>query len=282
MKLRELCAGDEALLEEFLRAHANSSMFMRSNMRRAGIAYRGETYQATYAAAFRNGRVIGAAAHCWSGMVLLQAPEQTAEVVRACIAWSGRPVRGLAGPAEQVHRARVALGLENAPTAMEGDEELHALDLSETIVPHALSSGTVTCRPPHPGERDTLCAWRMAYDIELLGAIDSPESRHRAAAFLDAQIAEGNAWVALQDGVPVSLSAFNATLPEIVQLGGIYTPPELRGRGFAKVAVAGSLIAARDRGVSRAVLFTGNPSAVRTYKAVGFRHGSDYSLVLLK
>ena len=203
-------------------------------------------------------------------------------MVRACIAWSGRPVRGLAGPAEQVHRARVALGLENAPTALEGDEELYALDLSEIIVPHALSSGTVTCRPPHPGERDTLCAWRMAYDIELLGAIDSPESRHRAAAFLDAQIAEGNAWVALQDGVPVSLSAFNATLPEIVQLGGIYTPPELRGRGFAKVAVAGSLIAARDRGVSRAVLFTGNPSAVRTYKAVGFRHGSDYSLVLLK
>jgi predicted GNAT family acetyltransferase len=78
------------------------------------------------------------------------------------------------------------------------------------------------------------------------------------------------------------LSAFNAALPDIVQLGGIYTPPALRGRGFAKIAVAASLAAARDRGVSRAVLFTNNPSAVRTYEAVGFRRTGDYSLVLLR
>jgi GNAT superfamily N-acetyltransferase len=282
MTLRQLAAGDEALLEEFLRAHADSSMFLRSNLRRAGIAYEGERYQATYAAAFRDGRVIGAAAHCWNGMVLLQAPEQTADVAQACVAWSGRPITGLAGPAEQVHRARVALHLENAATAMDSDEERYALDLSAIIVPPALSGGTVTWRAPHSGERDTLCAWRMAYDIEVSGATDSPESRHRSATALDAQIADGNAWVATQDGVPVSLSAFNATLPDIVQLGGIYTPPELRGRGFAKIAVAASLIAARDRGVSRAVLFTDNPSAVRTYEAVGFRRGGDYSLVLLK
>ena len=124
--------------------------------------------------------------------------------------------------------------------------------------------------------------WRMAYDIELLGATNSPEHRKRAAGFLEAQIADGNAWVAIKNGVPVSLSAFNATLPDIVQLGGIYTPPELRGQGFARAAVAASLIVARDRGASRAVLFTNNPSAARTYEALGFRRAGDYSLVLLR
>ena len=62
----------------------------------------------------------------------------------------------------------------------------------------------------------------------------------------------------------------------------IYTPPKLRGRGYAKLAVAASLVVARERGASRAVLFTGNPSAVRTYEALGFRRVGDYALVLLR
>src|SRR6185503_16360653 len=113
-------------------------------------------------------------------------------------------------------------------------------DLSELVVPAALSSGAIVCRPPRPDERDTLCAWRLAYDIETLGSTDSDETRKRSADFLDTQMKEGNVWVATEAGRLVSLSSFNAVLPDIVQLGGIYTPPELRGRGYAKAAVAAS------------------------------------------
>lgn len=280
--MRLLTPTDESLLETFLASHRDSSMFLRANARRAGLAYGGEEYQAVYAAAFRDDRMIGVAAHCWNGMMLLQAPEQIADLVRACVDWSRRPVTGLAGPLEQVRQARSALGLDAADASLEGTDWLYGLDLTELVVPVALSDGTITCRAPRPEERDTLCAWRLAYDIELLGATDSPEHRQRSARFLDAQIADGNAWVAVKDGAPVSLSAFNATLPDIVQLGGIYTPPELRGRGFARVAVAASLLVARERGASRAVLFTNSPSAARTYEALGFRRIGDYSLVLLR
>jgi RimJ/RimL family protein N-acetyltransferase len=197
--------------------------------------------------------------------------------------WNGgRPVTGLSGPLKQVRQARSELELDNAEVALDGAEWLYALDLSQLVVPETLSNGAVVCRPPRPEERDALCAWRLAYDIELLGATDSPSSRRRSEEFLDAQIAEGNAWVAVVENTPVSLSAFNAALPDIVQLGGIYTPPALRGRGFAKAAVAGSLLVARDRGSSRAVLFTNNPSAERAYEAIGFRRIGDYSLVLLR
>jgi GNAT superfamily N-acetyltransferase len=282
MELRLLTPSDESVLEGFLASHRDSSMFLRANARRAGLAYRGEPFQANYAAAFRDGAVIGVAAHCWNGLVLLQAPEQTAELARACVEWSGRRVTGLSGPLEQVPRARSALGLADADAALEGDEWLYALDLSELVVPDALSSGAIVCRAPRPEERDTLCAWRLAYDIETLGATDSAENQRRSAEFLDAQIADGNAWVAIEARGPVSLSAFNATLPDIVQLGGIYTPPELRGRGYAKVVVAASLVVARQRDASRAVLFTSNPSAARTYEALGFRRVGDYRLVLLR
>ena len=41
-------------------------------------------------------------------------------------------------------------------------------------------------------------------------------------------------------------------------------------------------VATRDRGASRAVLFTNSPSAARTYEALGFGRVGDYSVVLFR
>jgi GNAT superfamily N-acetyltransferase len=212
----------------------------------------------------------------------LQAPEKAEELANACVKHSGRKVTAIVGPLEQIRSAGMALGLAGAPAAMDADESLYALDLSGIVIPRALADGEVVCRPPHPEERATLFAWRLAYDIETLGATDSDETRDRAARVIDMQIADDNAWVALAGGNPVSLSAFNAALPDIVQLGGIYTPPEFRGKGYARAAVAHSLLVARDRGATRAILFPNNPSAVRSYESVGFRRIGDYGMVLFR
>jgi RimJ/RimL family protein N-acetyltransferase len=279
---RLLTSADVAVADAFLAAHRDSSMFLRANIRRAGLVDRGEMYQATYLATVEAGDITGVAAHCWNGMLLLQAPRHAPELAQACVAATGRPVTGFAGPVNQVVEARQALGLEQVEAAVDGSEALFALDLQAVIVPASFSDGTVICREPRPDERDTLCAWRVAYDVELLGATDTPAQRGHSAAFLDAQLAEHNAWVALAGGALVSLSAINASLPDIVQLGGIYTPPEYRGRGYARAAVAATLLAARERGASRAVLFTNNPSAIRCYEAVGFERTGDYSLVLFR
>jgi len=76
---------------------------------------------------------------------------------------------------------------------------------------------------------------------------------------------------------------FNAMLPEMVQIGGVWTPAEFRGRGYARALVAGSLAAAREQGVRRAVLFANpaNAAARAAYLAIGFEIVGDYGLVLL-
>jgi GNAT superfamily N-acetyltransferase len=289
MEWRVLTAGDEERLEQFLAAHRDTSMFLRSNARRAGLVYEGAPFQAVHVGSFQGDTLTGVAAHAWNGLMLFQAPDgpdAVATLARACAERSERPVTGFAGPLAQVKAGRAALGLTDAPAAMDGCEWLYAMDLADIIVPDALRNGTIVCRPPRADERELLCEWRFAYDIETLGSPDSDETRERSTAFLDRQIADGDVWVATEAAaeapMPVSLSAFNAALPDIVQLGGIYTPPALRGRGYAKAAVAHSLLMARERGASRAVLFTENPSAARSYEAVGFRRTGDYSLVLLR
>jgi GNAT superfamily N-acetyltransferase len=280
LALRVLGAEDGERLEAFLRRHRDTSMFLRSNARQAGLVYTGKRLEAVYVGAFRAGELVGVAAHGWNGMLLIQAPEQTEVVTRAAVEASRRPVSGLAGPAGQVRETRRALDLEEVPATLEEDEDLYVLDLAGWDVPRALQGGALTCRPPLPSERDTLIDWRLGYEVETLGRQETQALRAQAAEWMDGYITDGVAWVASVSGKPVSLCMFNARMPDIVQLGGVYTPPAERGRGYAKAVVAHSVHEGRKRGAERAVLFTSNPNAVRSYEAVGFRRTGDFGLVL--
>src|SRR5439155_24003562 len=146
--------GDEAALETFLARHADTSMFLRSNARSAGLSDRGQPLQATYVAALDGGRIAGVAAHCWNGMVLVQAPDgdHAAAVAREAVRRSGRTVTGFSGPWTQVVAARKALGLGAAPTVKDSRDELYVLDLALLVVPPELASGALLCL--HPEERD--------------------------------------------------------------------------------------------------------------------------------
>lgn len=271
---------DERALQAFLEKHRDSSMFLRSNACRAGLAYGGAPFQMLYVGAFDGPSLAGVVAHGWNGMICVQAPDCVGELARYCLAESARTVKGFSGPGEQVQRARAALGMNDVPTTLAEVEELFALDLAELEVPAAVSSGAIECRAPRSDEIALLHEWRLAYDIETLGVADSAETRARATTTVDQQLADNVAVVAVADGRVVSLSALNAALPDIVQIGGVYTPPALRNRGYAKASVAGSLLGARRAGAERAVLFASRPDAKRCYAALGFQRIGDYGLVL--
>jgi RimJ/RimL family protein N-acetyltransferase len=281
MPARALRPGDEAALEEFLGRHLDSSMFLLSNLRTAGLEDRGAPYQATWAAWFEGERIEAVAAHAWNRAVLLQAPVRLGEVVRAAVAASPRDVGGFLGPWAQVEEARRSLGLEDEATQYEGREDRMALDLDATRVPDALASGEVVCRRAHARDGDLLGRWRMEFSVESLGATDTPSVRASYREAVDRQAAAGLLYVLEAGGRPVSTTAFNAWAADRAQVGGVWTPPAMRNRGYARAAVAGSLLDARARGATRGVLFTGNPAARRAYESIGFRVVGDYGIVLL-
>ena len=277
--IRALAAGDEPALEAFLIRHADFSMFLRSNARAAGLLYQGKPLQAHYVAAFDNDRIVAVAAHCWNNVLLVQAPVDVAAVARAAVAQSRRPVAGLSGPADQVLAARSALGLDDRPAPKFGREELFALDLRDLAVPAPLADGRWTCRRPRPDELEFLVDWRVDFAREALQFPDSPGLRSECEQELRLVHERGSNWV-LEDGRLVSYSAFNARLPDIVQIGGVWTPRELRGRGYGRAVVAGSLLEVRETGVRRAVLFAEREDAKRAYTGIGFRVVGEYGLVL--
>jgi GNAT superfamily N-acetyltransferase len=282
IRVRTLQPGDEDVVEAFLARHADASMILRSNLRAAGLRDQGETLEATWAGAFDGDALVGVAAHAWNENLVLQAPCELAELVRHAVRASGRPLRGILGAWQQVTAARAALGHDAAPARFTSHDDLFALDLAHLVVPDALARGSVRIRVATDADRALLARWRSAYRIELLGhPADDPDVDASSAAEIEPLLRADGCFLLECAGEPVAFSAFNARLPDCVQVGGVFTPPALRGRGHARAVVAGSLRLARERGASRSILFTGkdNQFARRAYLALGYRIVGDYGLI---
>lgn len=278
--IRPLRPGDEAALETLLRQHTDTSMFLRSNVRSAGLAYAGQPLEAHYVAAFEDERMVAVVAHCWNDTLLVQAPRHASELARAAVAHSGRPVSGIIGPADQVAAARHALGLDDRPTPKFGREELFALDLEHLIVPEPLARGYWVARRPRALELDRLTDWRVDFALEALKRPASPGLREECRREVLRLHELETDWVLEDRGAVVACSVFNAALPDIVQVGGVWVPAGLRGRGYGRGVVAGSLLDARRRGVTRAVLFAEREDAKRAYLGIGFERRGDFGFLL--
>jgi uncharacterized protein len=279
-RIRRLVTGDEAALEAFLAAYPESSMFLRANLRRVGLVDNGEPYQGTYVASFAGPEMTGAIAHFWNGTLHVQAPASVETLAPATVDASCRAVSGLLGPAEQVARARRALGLEAAATTTDSRDDLFALSLAALIAPPCIAKTVI--RAPRTEELDRMADWSASFHREALGFAGGAELERNCRDQVRRLQEERAQFVLAIAGEPVAYAAFNAVLPDVVQLGGVWTPPEFRGRGYGRRVVAGALLQARAAGADRAVLFTGpeNNAAQSAYRSLGFARVGDYGLVI--
>ena len=180
-------------------------------------------------------------------------------------------------PAEQVRAARDVLGVRRP--SVDDVDALFSLDLEALRVPAGFSRTSL--RRPRDAELPALIGWREQYLVETGLAARGPSLHDDAKTSIEQLHARGDHWVLEDGGKPVSYTAFNARLPDLVQIGGVWTPPPLRGRGYARRAVAGSLLEAREAGVTRAILFTNSAQASRAYQAIGFLRTGEYALLIV-
>ncbi len=280
--LRLLGPGDEAALEVFLRERLESSMFLLGNAHAAGLLDEGRPLQGTYVAAFEKDRFVALAAHYWNQNLVVQAPIFTEVVAHEAVRASGRAVKGILGPAGQVEHVANSLGVEASAVQLDEREELYTLSLESLSPPEVLVAEAVRARRAGLGDLEVLTHFRVAYSLETLGEVATPELQEACRASVRRYIEAHRMWLLEVGGTPVACSTFNAAVGDAVQVGGVYTLPEKRSRGYGRGVVAASLQAARADKVARAVLFTPerNLAARRAYEAVGFRSVGDYRMLL--
>jgi uncharacterized protein len=129
-------------------------------------------------------------------------------------------------------------------------------------VPGAMRKATSADRP-------LLLEWFLAFGIEALPHPDE----ERLARELDHRLSAADTGVVLweHDGA-VSLAGFGGPTPNGIRIGPVYTPPELRGRGYASALVAelSSNLLAGGRRFCFLYTDLANPTSNKIYERIGY------------
>ena len=143
--------------------------------------------------------------------------------------------------------------------------ELHAVDWPPVLPPGRLRPGALEDAP-------LVHQWYCDFTTEAIPGDPLPTREGVERAIGDGSI---YLW---DDGGPVSLAARGRRLPHGSSVGPVYTPPALRGRGYASACVAALSQAILDAGASYCTLFTdlSNPTSNAIYQRIGYRPVCDY------
>lgn len=281
--IRMLAAGDENRLAAFFAGAPDETLMQRANLARAGAGWRGQRYGGLFAGAFEGERLTGVIGHYWNGYLLPLVQDVGRDfrpLLQRLLDASSLPVTGVLGGWDQVSATMRHPAINGRAVRRCDREILYALPLEALKVPAPLRYGEVAVRPIEADDVPMLTAWRMEVLVDTFKLARGIATFDEAANDLGAALEEKRGWVVEADGRPLAYSGFNAALPDVVQVGGVYTPRFARARGLARSAVAGSLMKAREAGASRAVLFTdvANVAAQRAYGALGFNPIGDWGV----
>lgn len=194
--------------------------------------------------------------------------QAAAELARD-LAAAGRRVRGVNASHDAAY-AFAAPWRDRTGDAVAVHRRMRLFRLGELVWPAPGPEGTA--RPAAGTDRDLLAGWFDAFTREVG---DPPRQDHRAA--VDERLGYGGITVWEVGEGPASIAGRTRAVAGMVRVGPVYTPPELRGRGYGGAATAAVSQAALDAGVREVVLYTdlANPTSNALYQRLGYRPVED-------
>ncbi len=145
----------------------------------------------------------------------------------------------------------------------------HRIYALHTLAPPAPVSGAM--RLAATADRELALSWVRAFASEVLHGADDDARLERS---VDARLGSTEAGLALweTEGRPVSLAGFGGPTPSGIRIGPVYTPPELRRRGYGTAVTAAASQMLLERGHRFCFLYTdlANPTSNTIYMRIGY------------
>jgi RimJ/RimL family protein N-acetyltransferase len=224
-----------------------------------------------FAAFVRGGEVVGAALRTPPFKLLMT--ELDADATALLVEWAKGlwpDLKGSLGPSETSERFRAQWGAASScDSELWMPNRLHRLTAVATDLPPC--EGFL--RPFVAEDRPALAAWLEGFnrDAHLQDPVDYERAAQRN---IERQTAFG--WEV--GGRLVTMALCSARTHSTVRVGGVYTPPELRGQGWATACVAALSQRLLDEGVAECCLYTDlrNPTSNRIYARIGYQPVEDW------
>jgi predicted GNAT family acetyltransferase len=255
-------------------AEHNLILGIGSRLLREPLIYGEPAY---YAVVTDSDRVVGAALRTPPHNLILSELEDDEAV--SVIARDARQtfgsLPGVIGPkARAVQFANAWRAATDATPRLEIAQRIFAADHVDEPRP---TSGRM--RDYELGDREVAVRWMDEFVEEALP--DDAPNPESSSDLVDRRHEDLDAGLVLwDDDGPVSIAGFGGRTPNGIRVGPVYTPPDLRGRGYASALTAALTQRLLDSGLRFCFLYTdlANPTSNSIYQRIGYRAVSDADL----
>lgn len=205
------------------------------------------------------------------GITIARRPEALA-LLAADVADACNDVPMIFGPEPGIGEfAAMLAAATNRRSELGMRQRLH--DLREVAPLERLPAGSL--RAAREEELELMASWKASFLSEVHDEGDTQRMARES-------IAAGRLFV-WDDGAPRSMAAWTGGTPNGGRINFVYTPPELRGRGYATACVAALSRLMLERGSAYCCLYTdlANPISNAIYYRIGYRPVLDAAMYRL-
>lgn len=235
----------------------------------ASLAGKGQALFGWWQAAYDGGGISGAFMHTPPWPALLTAvSDEAATALATQLAAAGRELNGVNAEEHAAERF-AAVWRERTGVTAHVQRKMRLFRLGELIWPEPKPDGEP--RIADDKDRELLISWFEEFTREVGDPVGDP------AAGVGDRLSYGGLTLWQVDGGPASVAGVTRTVAGMARISPVYTPPELRGRGYAGAVTATVSRAALDAGTAEIVLYTdlANPTSNALYQRIGYRPVED-------
>ncbi len=217
------------------------------------------------------GRVVAAAMRTPPhNLIVPRCPPPVLEFLARELHARGLPLPGVIGPSEAADCfAGAWCAVAGVESRLQMAERIYRLDQVSWPPPVSGRFGVAQRQ-----DAELAIEWARAFNEEALGSIDD------VRPMVERRLDEG-ALFFWRDARPVSMAGAARSTPHGTAVAPVYTPPELRRRGYASAVVAALSQRILDGGKQFCCLFTdlSNPTSNSIYQKIGYRPVSDVNML---
>ena len=210
--------------------------------------------------------------------LILARPRSSPALAALAEAVAAEEIPGVVGTEPEIHEFAELWSQHNGvPGRVNMRQGVYALDQVE-LVPNVPGSARVAT----DDDRELALRWWIAFGEEVLH--EGGPGRERAETSVDHKLSSPTGGLLLWEdgGEPVSLAGWGGPTPNGIRIGPVYTPPALRGRGYATAVTAELSQRQLDGGRTFCFLYTdlANPTSNAIYERIGYRRVAEAAEVV--
>ena len=281
--IHDVTDSDLARVRAYLEAHADSSLFLLSNLAMLGPRLGEHPNSGNYRSVVEEETIVAVFSLTRRGNLLVQGAgraDLAEQILGACDA-EPIEVTGVIGDwstAEALWRL-VCADPRFVPTLSQKDL-LFTLPLTNVVEPH-VTEGATTVRWLRVDDFELWEPLNSAYLVEL--RLPMELSRDQRREEFESGARADRWWGAFDGDRLVAIAGLNAVYGRLGQVGGVYSRPEERRKGYGGVVMRQLISDCQSRHrFERLALFTGHDqiAARRLYESLGFQAGGAFGLLL--